>query len=217
MERTIRMRFRDNKLWSAWPLLLICAAGSLYLTKGMCKDIAERPLLWKDAYAVTIWSNLLWQVLAGILLWCAFHALSVYEIGPKGIRCRVFPGRHWTIVPWADLTHGGLYSRWTGETENFIYFSNYRFNGDNLKAPMNNGDMKDVLFTIPLSRRGMKAIRTYVPNEQLRLLANSPWLWKSKYARELNAIFEERGLFPFDKAAAEGNGEETHAEGGEDQ
>lgn len=193
-DRHAHMRFQDNKLWVVWPLLFIFEAAILYVTYEICKDIAQRPLQWKDAYTTVIGVNLLWQVLAGMLLWCAFHSLSIYEIGAEGIQCRVFPSRNWTVVPWSELTYGGLYSRWTGETENFIYFSNYQFNGNQPKASMNDGDAKYMMFTIPLSKRGLKAIRMYVPDNQLRLLVDSPWLWKSNYSKKLNAVFEERGL-----------------------
>lgn len=198
------MRFRDSKLWSAWPLLLIFEAASLWMTYEMCKDIAQRPLLWKDAYATTIVLNLLIQMSAGMLIWSAFHSLSVYEVGAEGIRCKTFPDRHWVCIPWMELIHGGIYISRSGEMENYIFFSNYQFNGKNANALMNNGNTKYVLFTIPLSKRGIKAIRMYVPDQQLQLLTNSPWLWKSKHAKSIMAILEDRQLLCSQKDEANG-------------
>ncbi len=198
------MRFRDNKLWGVWPLLLVFKAAILYVTYGVCKDIAQRPLLWKNAYAAAIGFNLLWQMLAGILIWSAFHSLSVYEVGAKGIRCKTFPDRHWVCIPWTELIHGGIHISRSGEMENYIFFSNYQFNGENANALMNNGNTKYVLFTIPLSKRGIKAIRMYVPDQQLQLLTNSPWLWKSKHAKSITAILEDRQLLCSQKDEANG-------------
>ena len=141
------MRFRDTKLWSLWPLLILCTAAFLYDTYGCCQYIAARPALWKDAYIVFLWISLLVQVFNGMLIWVAFHTLTVYEVDGEGIQCRVFPRKDWVMVPWSELTYGGLYSRWTGETENFIYFSNYQFNGNQPKASMNDGDAKYMMFT----------------------------------------------------------------------
>jgi hypothetical protein len=208
------MRFRDNKLWSVWPLLPIFVTASLFMIYEMCRDIASRPLQWKDAYAVVVGLTLLCQIMVGVLIWSAFHALSVYEINEEGFRCRTFPRKQWTKVPWSEFTFGGLYSRWTGETEDFVCFSNYWFDGAHTRSRMNDGDVQFAMFTIPLTKRGLKAIRAYVPDEQLRLLANSPWLWKSRYVKALNTIFAERGLLCAEKSMMRANGAGDDADGG---
>ena len=211
------MRFRDSKLWSIWPLLLIFAAACPYMTYYMCRDIASRPLQWKDAYVVVVGLTLLSQILVGVLIWSAFHAFNVYEINEEGFRCRMFPRKQWTEVPWSEFSFSGLYRRWTGETEDFVYFSNYWFDGAHVKARVNDGDVKLILFTIPLTKRGLKAIRTYAPDKQLRLLANSTWIWKSKYAKALNAILEERGLLCTEKLNSKAEGVVDNADGGADR
>ncbi len=192
------MTFRDAKIWSIW---ILWVAFLVLLVVGIidgCKDIASRQGAWSVHYHVIVEEVLYTAVFSGLSMKVIQDYLSKYRIDEKGFQSHSAFQKEWTLTGWEEISHCRHYRRWTGEMENFIYFANYELIPDRPKAPMNSGEYRYTLFLVPLSRKGLKAIQRYVPDEQLRMLANDPWLWKSKYAKQLYSIFKERAIFRTD-------------------
>ena len=162
-------------------------------------SIPKDPAKWEDYYTLVLIFGLGFAATLGMTLWVIDYAnITAYKINEKGFASHRPFRKGWTIIEWKEITYCRHYRRWTGEMENFICFSNYELDPEHPKVPINSGEYRDVMFIIPLSRRGLEAIRRFVPDDQLRLLAKDPWLFKSDYAKELKTIFEERNVINVD-------------------
>ena len=150
------MKFRDTDSWGIWTSTLVVVPGCLWLIRRCC---------WSIMVMLVI--LLVSQLFIGASIWRLMDAQSRYEIDEKGLRSARHASKTWAQAPWTELTYCGTYKRWG--LKRYAFFSNYDFDGKDIQGPVNDAAARKILFLIPFTRRGLKAIEKYAP-EQAALL-----------------------------------------------
>lgn len=161
------MKFRDTDSWGIWTSTLVVVSGCLWLIRRCCWSIANDASSMTAMYMVMLAILLVSQLFIGASIWRLMDAQSRYEIDEKGLRSARHASKTWAQAPWTELTYCGTYKRWG--LKRYAFFSNYDFDGKDIQGPVNDAAARKILFLIPFTRRGRKAIEKYAP-EQAALL-----------------------------------------------
>ncbi len=157
------MRFRDTDSWGIWISTLVVVPVCLWLIRRCCWRIADDPTSMLAMFMTILAVLLVSQLFIGASTWRLLDVQSRYEINETGIRSAKHASKVWSQVPWTELTCCGVYKRWG--LKRYAYFSNYDFDGKEIQGPVNDAGVKKILFLIPLTRRGRRAIEQYAPGK----------------------------------------------------